>query len=110
LTGRRRSADSDRELHEDQGSLVCDNRLGERTSFLRAQGEDLGEYFLDSLFSDIDSLALHAGIHQKVFGKFRMLSRRFPYAIYYRIADDVALVIRVLDLRQDPEKTRKALK
>jgi hypothetical protein len=31
--------------------------------FYESQGEGLGEYFLNSLFSDIDSLRLYAGIH-----------------------------------------------
>ena len=78
--------------------------------FYDRQGEDLGDYFFDSLFSDIDSLALFGGIHQKVFGYHRLLSRRFPYAVYYKTEDDLLVVVyRVLDLRQDPAKTRKAL-
>jgi hypothetical protein len=39
--------------------------------FYEKQGAGLGEYFFDSLFSDIDSLVLFAGIHQKVFGNLR---------------------------------------
>ena len=71
----------------------------------------LGGYFLDALFSDIDSLALHAGVHRKVFGFHRLLSRRFPWAIYYRFdAEGAAVVYRVLDCRQDPDKTRSALR
>jgi hypothetical protein len=35
--------------------------------FYEKQGEGLGEYFYNSLFSDIDSLTLHAGIHPKFF-------------------------------------------
>ncbi len=36
--------------------------------FYESQVESLGSYFLESLFSDIDSLKLNAGIHTKVFG------------------------------------------
>ncbi len=36
----------------------------------------LGSYFLDSLFSDIDSLLLYAGIHHFTYGYFRCLSKR----------------------------------
>jgi hypothetical protein len=46
--------------------------------FYEHQGERLGDYFLDSLFSDIDSLVLYAGIHRKVSGFHRLLSKRFP--------------------------------
>ena len=73
------------------------------------QGEGLGEYFFDSLFSDIDSLVLYAGIHPKVFGYHRLLSRRFPYAVYYTREDDLAVVWRVLDLRRHPDTIRRAL-
>jgi hypothetical protein len=34
------------------------NDLAEGRDFYEQQGEDLGDYFLDSLFSDIDSLVL----------------------------------------------------
>ena len=79
--------------------------------FYERQGENLGEYFFDSLFSDIDSLVLYAGIHQKNFGYYRMLSKRFPYAIYYKIEEDfLAVVWRVLDLRQNPKKIRQSLR
>jgi len=47
-------------------SAVEDLHLGR--VFYEDQGEGLGEYFFDSLFSDIDSLLLCADIHPKVFG------------------------------------------
>ena len=61
--------------------------LSEGRAFYEKQGEGLGEYFFDSLFSDIDSLTLYGGIHPKFFGYNRMLSKRFPYAIYYKIEE-----------------------
>ena len=72
--------------------------------FYEEQNPGLGDYFLDSLFSDIDSLHLYAGIHSVHFGYHRMLSRRFPFAIYYKVANDTADVWAVLDCRQDPAK------
>ena len=78
--------------------------------FYERQGEGLGNYFLDSLFSDIDSLALYAGIHRKFSGFHRLLSKRFPYAVYYQIEDQKELVVyRVLDCRQHPGKIEAAL-
>lgn len=79
-------------------------------SFYERQQEGLGVYFLDSLFSDIDSLLLYAGIHQKVYGYFRALSKRFPYAIYYRLDGQTIQVWRVLDCRQRPSRTAQALR
>ena len=45
------------------------NDLAIGRSFYEKQGEGLGEYFFDSLFSDIDSLILYGGIHPKFFQK-----------------------------------------
>lgn len=78
--------------------------------FYETQLERLGDYFLDSLFSDIDSLQIYAGIHAIHFGFHRLLSKRFPFAVYYRVEGDVAHVWAILDCRQDPMKIRKRLK
>lgn len=78
--------------------------------FYQAHETGLGDYFLDSLFSDIDALLLHAGTHQQFFGYYRALSKRFPYAVYYRIRDEVIEVWRVLDSRQRPASIVMALK
>ena len=59
--------------------------------FYEYQSEGLGEYFLDSLFSDIESLYLYAGIHSFHFGYYRLLSKRFPFAIYENAAECPAL-------------------
>jgi hypothetical protein len=77
--------------------------------FYEMQAEGVGAYFFDSLFSDIDSLALYAGIHPKVLGYHRLLSKRFPYAVYYTFEADLAVVWRVLDLRRHPHRIREAL-
>ncbi len=87
------------------------NDLARGRDFYEQQGEGLGGYFLDSLFSDIDSLMLYAGIHRQFFGFHRLLSKRFPHAIYYWMeTGNEAVVYRVLDCRQDPQKIRVALK
>ena len=78
-------------------------------SFYEKISEGLGSYFLDSLFSDIDSLLLYAGIHSIHFGKYRLLSKRFPFAVYYGIEADSIIIYAVLDCRQDPKKIEKKL-
>jgi len=78
--------------------------------FYEQQQEGLGAYFLDSLFSDIDALLLYAGIHQQFFGYYRALSKRFPYAIYYRVNEQTIQVWRVLDCRQKPSRIVDALR
>lgn len=79
--------------------------------FYESQLAGLGDYFLDSLSSDIDALRLFAGVHAQPFGRhvFRSLARSFPYAIYYTLEDRVARVIAVLDCRRDPQVAQKRL-
>lgn len=79
-------------------------------SFYETQGEGLGEYYLDSLFSDIDSLRVYAGIHAVHFGRYhRLLSRRFPFAVYYTVEEEIARVHAVLDCRRDPKRIEERL-
>ena len=84
--------------------------LEQGRNFYEEQGEGLGHYFQNSLFSDIDSLALYGGIHPIHWGYHRLLSKRFPYAVYYRVKGDAVEVWRVLDCRQHPRKIKQALK
>ena len=87
------------------------NDLREGWLFYEDQQTGLGDYFQDSLFSDIDSLLLYPGIHRIVHGYHRLLSKRFPYAVYYDLkGNDEIIVWRVLDLRQDPEAIRRKLR
>jgi hypothetical protein len=51
-------------------------------SFYDEREPGIGRYFLDCLMSDLESLRLHAGIHSIHFGFHRLLSGRFPFAIY----------------------------
>ncbi len=83
--------------------------LGSGKAFYERQRAGLGTYFLDALFSDIEALLIHAGVHQRFFGYFRTLSKRFPYAIYYTLADDCIDVWRVLNCRQNPAEIERAL-
>jgi len=77
--------------------------------FYEGLSEGLGDYFLDSLFSDIDSLQIFAGIHAVYFSYHRLLSKRFPFAVYYRVQNEVARVHAVLDCRRDPASTQDRL-
>jgi plasmid stabilization system protein ParE len=83
--------------------------LVEGFRFYESQATGLGDYFLDSLCSDIDSLRLYAGIHPRYFDHHRLLSKRFPFAIYYRVAGKTARVTAVLDCRRDPVRIQKRL-
>lgn len=88
-------------------SALEDLATGRRFYDRRAEG--VGGYFFDSLFSEIDSLVLYAGIHRVHFGFHRLLAKRFPFAVYYRVISGETVVFRVLDCRRDPNWIRKAL-
>lgn len=73
---------------------------GEAFYNLREMG--LGSCFRNCIITDIESLRLYGGIHAQHGGSFRMICRRFPYAIYYDIQNDLAIVLAVLDMRRNP--------
>jgi plasmid stabilization system protein ParE len=84
--------------------------LTARRDFYEAQDKGVGIYFLETVFAEIESLRLHAGIHGKKFGLQRLLVPKFPYAVYYRVEGDQALVCRVLDCRSNAARHRNAMK
>jgi hypothetical protein len=91
-------------------SKTADQDLIAGCRFYKIKGLEVGHYFMNSLISDIDSLVLYAGIHRKIDGYYVMLSRRFPFSIYYKIENDIVRIRRVLDCRRDPAWIKKALK
>jgi len=84
-----------------------DLKLGQH--FYELQAPQLGDYFFDSLVTDIKSLHIYAGIHLIDYGYYKMLSKRFPYVIYYETFGSVARVISVLDQRKSPMSNYKQL-
>ena len=78
--------------------------------FYESQEAGLGSYFLNSIYSDVESLRLYAGIHFKPHKNFhRLLSKRFPFAIYYSVSKDTAFVHAVVDCRRDPAWIKQRL-
>ncbi|MCF6346032.1 MAG: hypothetical protein L3J00_06135 [Thiomicrorhabdus sp.] len=77
--------------------------------FYQAQMHGIGEYFWDSLLSDIESLIIYADVHSKTYGYYRMSSKRFPYSIYYDLTGNTAYVIAVLPERKKPNWLRHKL-
>ena len=75
--------------------------LTDGTDFYDLHNSWVGTYFIDCLISDIDSLALYGGIHEVYLGFHRSLSKRFPFAIYYKTLEDTVCVYAVLDCRLD---------
>lgn len=78
--------------------------------FYDRQAKGLGSYFLDSLYSDIDSLKLFGGVHRKAYKDYhRLLSKRFPFAIFYTLNNDTVFVRAVVDCRNDPRRIQGKL-
>ncbi len=101
-------------------------------AFYYEKGEGIGLYFIDSLLSDIESLrlvsrqassvacrsaalrfthdtTLVSGVHSRRYGFYRLLSKRFPFAVYYDVEGSAARVAAVLDMRKDPAWIRQEL-
>lgn len=78
--------------------------------FYETREPGIGEYFVESILSDLGSLVLFAGTHPIRFGFHRMLSRRFPFGIYYEVEGAAAFVYAVLDMRRDPLWIRSELR
>lgn len=84
--------------------------LADGYRFYEKQSPGLGVYFLDSLWSDIDSLAFFGGMHPVMFECRRLLSKRFPFAVFYRVEGREVLVRAVLDCRRNPAWIRNKVK
>ena len=78
--------------------------------FYESREPGIGDYFIESILSDVASLALYWGIHPVHFGFRRMLSKRFPFGIYYEIENETAYVYAILDMRRDPLWIRSELR
>lgn len=76
------------------------NDIARAILFYDLQKVGLGEYFLDSIMSYIESLYLYFGIHFKVKNYFRLLSKRFLFAIKHDMT--CIYIYAVLDCRQNP--------
>ena len=75
--------------------------------FYNQRERGIGDYCVDSLLTDIESLSLYHGIHRVQFGCHRVLATRFPFGIYYLDSGETTIVVAVLDLRRRPGWVRK---
>jgi hypothetical protein len=78
--------------------------------FYERQQPGLGSYFLANLYADIESLRIHAGVHRRAYKHYhRLLSKRFPFAVFYTVQGDTTSIHAVLDCRRDPAWIRRRL-
>lgn len=85
------------------------NDLAEGFWFYEARSAGLGNQFRESLIADIEMLLHTAGVHRRVWDYHRALAHRFPFAIYYSVANEIVTVRGVLDCRRDPKSLRRKL-
>lgn len=88
---------------------VAEQDLIDGFKFYEIKSQGLGDYFLDSVYADIESLLLYCGIHPKHFGYYRLLTKRFPFAIYYRVEEESIRIYAVLDCRKNPKSIHERL-
>jgi hypothetical protein len=90
--------------------LSCaEDDLVEGFRFYESFACGVGSEFIDSIYAEIDTLEFEAGIHRQVFGYHRMLSKRFPFGVFYKLESPWISVYAVLDLRRDPTWIQAAL-
>jgi len=78
--------------------------------FYETQQSGLGDYFVTCLRADLEGLRLTAGVHRVVYQDYhRLLSRVFPYGIFYTRLKEEVVVWAVIDLRRDPDWIRDSL-
>ncbi|PVY75499.1 hypothetical protein C8D92_107222 [Tamilnaduibacter salinus] len=93
--------------------VLLDDAVGDldaAVSFYESMECGLGDYCFDSLISDIEGLTFFAGIHPVHFGAHCLRAKRFPFNIYYEWDDEKVVVLGVLDMRQQPEKSLQRLR
>ena len=84
--------------------------LNEGFLFYDALASGLGDYFTSCLRADIEGLRFSAGIH-RIFEEnyHRLLSRTFPYGVFYTFEPPTVIIWAVVDLRRDPGWIRNRL-
>jgi hypothetical protein len=78
--------------------------------FYEQQEQGLGDYFRGTIFAAVEALRVSGGVHAKQHGYYRANARPFPFAIYYRVFDNVVYVHAVFDSRRDPNAIERTLR
>ena len=70
----------------------------------------LGEEFLRIFYASANNISRNALLYKKVYGDFRrLLLRRFPYAIYFRIDENEIIVFGLFHCARDPRTIKVKL-
>jgi plasmid stabilization system protein ParE len=76
--------------------------LSNGADFYERQQSGIGQIYWDSILSDLKSLQFYAGIHPKQFGLYKMLAKRYLFAIYYQVETTTVIIHAILPMKRDP--------
>lgn len=74
--------------------------LEDSVVFYNSKTPKVGDIFLGYMTEKIAALTNSAGIHKTIHNCHRKILKKFPYAIYYVIHDDIVEVVAVLHQRR----------
>lgn len=83
--------------------------LEKAKEFYDKQEPGIGDYCVRTLVGEIASLGKFHGAHKVHWGAHRMLSKKFPYGIFYLDTKEDVQVIAVLDLRRMPSRLKASV-
>jgi plasmid stabilization system protein ParE len=84
--------------------------VGESARWYDGQENGLGDKFVQHINACLDSIAMMPTMHEKVRKNYRRaLVRRFPYAIYYAIAESSVIVYAAIHTARHPNTWRERL-
>ncbi len=84
--------------------------LANAAAFYERQSPGVGRYFLSCLEADIEGLKVTAGIPLQTYANYhRLISRVFPYAVFYTFSEETVEIRAVVDCRRNPKWIRNRL-
>ena len=73
--------------------------------------EGVGQRFQEAFFRAVEAAAENPEIFFKAYGEFRrVLLKRFPYALYFRVHRDTVVFVLLFHGARQPEKLRERLR
>ncbi len=88
---------------------LAENDIWNGYRFYERQVSGLGHAFMSEAFASIEGLLQTHGVHRRMHGFHRLLMRRFPFAIFYRIVGEEIQIWRIFDCRRDPDWVTREL-
>lgn len=85
--------------------------LREASRWYEDEQEGLGQRLHDTFFQALSVAGRTPEIFLKAHGEFRrILLKRFPYALYFRLHEDTVVFVLLFHGARDPRELRRALR